>query len=383
LARVVIIGSGLAGASAAWHLAPRHDVWLFEHGDQPGAEASAQNAGMQRRLAHDPVERRLAIRSGEWLARDLHGFEQVRRPVGGVVGLVDRATSLDAAVEDLRSAGLTVDDISHRVADVAPGLEGAPLARAFSLPDESLLDAHALVGGFLAGARTHGAIVKTRAPVDGVEITGGHVVGVWSGDTLHRADVVVIAAGAWSGRIARELGLDRPLFPLARHLLFTDPHPTSAATHPWCWLDDAGIYARPEAGGWLCSPCDEALSEPARGPGSRGPVDPLHRAIAQDKLERLMPALADVRFAGGWTGLRTFAPDRRPLLGPDPQLPGLHWATALGGFGVTCAFAVGEAVATWIDGRDVPWLARREVDPGRVHELEAPSSFAGSVEMAR
>jgi glycine/D-amino acid oxidase-like deaminating enzyme len=94
-------------------------------------------------------------------------------------------------------------------------------------------------------------------------------------------------------------------------------------------------------------------------------VDPYWRAVAHDKIERLLPALADVAFTGGWTGLRTFTPDRRPLLGPDPDIAGLHWATGLGGFGVTCSLAAGEAVAGWIHGSRFDWLEPTDVAPGR------------------
>ena len=89
------------------------------------------------------------------------------------------------------------------------------------------------------------------------------------------------------------------------------------------------------------------------------------RAELGHKLERALPALADVGLRGGWTGLRTFTPDRRPMLGEDPDRQGLWWASGLGGAGVTGCFAVGEAVAAWMRGEETPWLSRRAVSPGR------------------
>ena len=75
--------------------------------------------------------------------------------------------------------------------------------------------------------------------------------------------------------------------------------------------------------------------------------------------------LHNLRFTGGWTGLRTFAPDRRPFLGADPELDGLWWAAGLGGFGVTCSLGIGEALGAWMRGEDVPWLRPQGVSPGR------------------
>ena len=66
---VLIIGAGLAGLSVAWHLAPTHRVLVVDQGAQPGAEATAQNAGMVRRLVEDPVERAIATGLPEVLAQ--------------------------------------------------------------------------------------------------------------------------------------------------------------------------------------------------------------------------------------------------------------------------------------------------------------------------
>lgn len=358
---VLIVGAGLAGTSIAWHLAGTRSVRLVEQGSQLGAEASAQNAGMQRRLAHDRVERQLACRAGAWLADPPPGFEAAIRTTGGVLLLEREDPRWDSAIADLRSRGVRVDDGVSGV----PALAGATWARAWSIPDEALLDAHHLVTRFWHGARAQGAALQLRCEVSGLVVEGGRVVGVHTPSGVLRAGSVVLATGAWSAQLARKHGLVRPLSALARHLLHTAAHPLSDPGHPWVWFDDAGIYARPEGGGWLLSPCDEALVHPQPGPGSAGPVDPLFRALASAKLSAHLPALADAQIRGGWTGLRTFTPDRRPMLGEDPELPGLFWATGLGGFGVSCSFAAGEAVAAMIGGQPVPWLDTAAVAPGR------------------
>lgn len=357
---VLIVGAGLAGASAAWHLAPGARVQVVDQGDQPAAEASAQNAGMQRRLAHDPVERALACRAGQWLADPPDGFAHALRPAGGVLVLEDDPHALDDAVEDLRSRGVRVEPAGD-----VPALRDASFATAWSVPDEHLIDGTALARAFLDGARRSGASLSVGTRVRSLWVEQGRVIGVHTDQGRLPAGRVVLASGAWTGRIAREHGLDRPLVPLARHLLHAAAHPVSRPEHPWVWVDDAGLYVRPEGGGWLCSPCDETAVEPATGPGSAGPVDPLLRALATAKLGVHLPAVQDARFARGWTGLRTFAPDRRPVIGPDPELDGLAWATGLGGFGVTCAAAVGELLCATLAGRDVPWIDVGAVAPGR------------------
>jgi D-arginine dehydrogenase len=362
----VIVGAGLAGCSVAWHLAGRASVLLLDQGLQAGAEASSQNAGMVRRLGEDPYERLLAVRTHAWLedpGPDWSGLDPSRR-TGALIGLGEEPHELHDAASHLVAQGVRVE-ACDRPAELAPALAGAPILSAWHLPDERVADAHALITGFLRGARARHAEVRLRCRVLGLRRDGDRIVGVNTEEGPIDAGQVVLAAGAWSSTLAAGIGLHRPLVPLRRTLLQTAPHPLSHPDHPWCWVDDVGIYARPEAGGFLVSPCDEAIDPPSNGPGSRGSALPFARALADAKLRRWMPALADARLEGGWTGLRTFAPDRRPVLGPDPDVEGLHWAAGLGGFGVTCGYAVGEAVAGWLVGDAVPWLDADAVSPGR------------------
>jgi D-arginine dehydrogenase len=363
---VIVVGAGLAGLATAWHLAPRARVLLVDQAEQPGAEATSQNAGMVRRMGEDPYERALAIRTAEWMADP--GPDWAERPpsrvVGAVLGLRDDPHHLHDAAAHLKARGVLVERL-ERPEQVAPALAGSPIAIAWYVPDERVADAWSLLQGFLGGVHRHGGRLELGRRVVGLRVEGGRVSGLDTDAGPLHAERVVLATGAWSRELVRPVGLERPLVPLRRTLLQTAAHPLSRPDHPWVWVDDAGIYARPEGAGWLVSGCDEAVDPPAPGPGSRGPVDPEARARALDKLETWLPALADVRFGSGWSGLRTFAPDRRPVLGADPDLEGLWWVAGLGGFGVTCAYAAGEAVAAWMRDESTPWLSPRGVSPGR------------------
>lgn len=360
---VAVIGGGLCGVSVAHALATggHGSVLLLEQGEQLGGEASAQNAGMVRRLALDPVERELACRSAA--ALDRPAFADALRTPGAVLAAGHDPAPLGAAAADLAARGIRVHELP--LDTLPPALSGSPVQRAWSLPDERVADAWGVLSVLAREARAAGAVLATGRRVSAVLTHAGRAVGVQTDQGPIRADVIVLATAAWAHHQARALGLDRPLVPLARHLLLTTAHPLSAPDHPWCWVDDAGVYARPESGGWLCSPCDEAPRDPGPGPGSRGPAEPLGYALAQDALERWFPALGPVRFQHGWTGLRTFCPDRRPLVGLDPELPGLAWATGFGGFGVTCSLAVGPVLVDLLAGRALQGLDPTSLAPGR------------------
>ena len=246
-----------------------------------------------------------------------------------------------------------------------------------------MADAHTLVTGYLRGARDHGAEVRCDEVVGSLLVERGRCVGVSTAQGPVHAGAVVLAAGAWSAHLAARVGLDRPLIPLRRTLLHTQPHPLSAADHPWCWIGRCRRL-RAARGRRLAAQRVRRGRRPA-GPGAGlgGSVEPEPRALAVDKVERFVPALSGIVVRGGWTGLRTFAPDRRPVLGADPDLPGLWWAAGLGGFGVTCSVAVGEAVAGWLLDEPVSWLPARAVSPGRRFPRRWPIRPRGTLEGAR
>ena len=86
---ILIIGGGIAGAATAWHLSAHYSVLLLEQGDAPGQEATAQNAGMVRRMGEDPTERSLAFRTVEFLENlpgDFH--QETSKKTGAIVALV-------------------------------------------------------------------------------------------------------------------------------------------------------------------------------------------------------------------------------------------------------------------------------------------------------
>jgi len=369
---LIIVGAGLAGCSTAWHLAPHRRVLLLEQREQAGLEASAQNAGMVRTLATDPVEQALAIRSyrsiknppgDDW--RQAPPFTQV----GAILAGAEPMPNLQKAAAKIAEAGLRIEKRrATELIEFAPAMAGSPVSDVWWMPEAGLADAHSLLQGFLRGARRQGAELRTGVKIQGLQIDKGRAVGVQTEQGIIYGGAVLLAAGAWSRSLAAGVGLERPLQPLARHLLHTHPVPNiNSAGHPYCWIDDVGIYIRPEAGGWLISPCDEQAVEPPLGGHSAGGVTDFGKAMTGDLLGRYFPQLAKARFAGGWTGLRTFAPDRRPFLGPDPELTNLWWAAGLGGFGVTCSFAIGEVVSALMLGNNVDWLDTAAVDPGRTY----------------
>ena len=160
--------------------------------------------------------------------------------------------------------------------------------------------------------------------------------GCWTLETkagTFQARILVDAAGAWADLVAiragvRPLGLQAYRRTMAQ--LRTDPGAPEGLPHV---ADIAGrFYFKPEPGGrlWL-SPHDEIATDPCDAAAEEIDV-----ALAIDRFE----GVVDWRVAAverRWAGLRTFAPDRRPVYGFDPEMPGFFWCAGQGGFGIQTA----------------------------------------------
>jgi D-arginine dehydrogenase len=190
------------------------------------------------------------------------------------------------------------------------------------------------------------------------------VIGVETTAGLLEADVVVNAAGAWAGAVARTMGeglTDLGLVPYRRHLFHAVPPRAFDPSWPWVWDIPHNVYFRVDEQGATISPCDETPHEPTAPEIDPGIADELART-----LELAFPAIASFPRRALHACLRTFAPDRKFVIGPDPRLEGFFWVAALGGCGVTAGILAGEMAARMILGRAVDESARRAFDPGRL-----------------
>jgi D-arginine dehydrogenase len=185
----------------------------------------------------------------------------------------------------------------------------------------------------LAGARRAGADILVSAGLEAAARENGH----WRLDTRagrFDADILVDAAGAWADPVAAMAGV-RPLgiHPYRRTMLQlrTDPAPPPRCPH--VAHIGGSFYFKPEA----CDPCDAAPEE-------------LDVAIAIDRFERVVDWRIDA-LEHKWAGLRSFAPDRLPVYGFDPEKEAFFWCAGQGGFGIQTAPAAAKLAAAVLLGR--------------------------------
>ncbi|WP_026852964.1 NAD(P)/FAD-dependent oxidoreductase [Geothrix fermentans] len=330
-AEVAIIGGGIAGLSLAFHLARagQRGIVLLDREDQPGTYASGHNAAVCRALTGRDEHTALTVEGRRRLA------EAGLMAAGGGLLVSAEAGPLGAFEAEAARHGVEV----HR----GPGipLPGLLAAEHLAIPGDGVIDAAGLLQACAEGARTGGADLRFGCAVAGIRPTAdGFDLDTDRGPL--RTKALAIAAGAWAGELGAQAGSRIAFTPLRRSLVW------SGAAHPqrdpWAWWVDRPFYLRPESGGVLMCPCEEvAVPLPQRGrqpDTDPGVLDGLYASLRE-----LAPELAERPVTRYWTGLRTFSPDRRFVIGWDPWNPRLFWSAGLGGHGMTSGLAVGQLAA--------------------------------------
>ncbi len=357
---VLIVGGGIAGLAAAFHLTRRGwtGVHLLEREPALASHSSGRNAAIFRQITEDAVGVALARRSAELLDEGPGGLDGWLERCGGLYVAAGTGLVAEAAAQAEASG------VVHALVDreglerLAPVLGSGSAQRGLWVDSDGVIDIHSVTEALARAVRAAGGRITTSCSVERIQVEEGQVCGVLLADGRElRGSQVVIAAGAWSSSLGEAVGAPLALEPLRRHLAVLDAE--LPAGSPVVWNLDDEVYFRAETGGLLASPCDETPSEPCLPPTS---LDALE--VLGEKLQHLAPSLADCSVRRSWACLRTFASDRQFVAGADPRLPGLYWLGGFGGRGMTEGLAAGEVLACVMAGEEHP-LAE-ELSPARL-----------------
>ncbi|MGH3788971.1 MAG: NAD(P)/FAD-dependent oxidoreductase [Pseudonocardiaceae bacterium] len=357
---VVVIGGGIAGVSIGYELAAHRRVAVVETESGFAVHSTGRSAAMYVPGHGTSTVRALINASGPRFAtlpEELGGPPLLRRrPVVWVAfdeageytlraGLAERAGERDAPVE------LSMKEAIARCRVLRPDR-----VRCAAIIETACdVDAMALHQAYVRGLRTRNASVLASTRVTGLTATtGGWRVRCGDGQVLDTA-AVVDAAGAWADIVAGMAGV-RPigLQPLRRTIVVARvPDPSriqSPGTTALPMVVEATerCYFKAEGEHLLLSPGDETPVEP----GDARP-DPADVARALELVEELT-ALGLRSVQSAWAGLRSFVPDRAPVVGSRPENPGFHFFAAQGGSGIETAPALAAFGASVITGGPPP-----------------------------
>jgi len=351
-AEVVVVGGGIIGCAVAWELARRGvDVVLVER-DVPGRGATWAAGGMLSPVveADEPgAFLRLAVTSFELWPEFVEALREATnmpieyRSAGKLCVALDHAgaESLEASYRWRRAAGYAVQWLDGAAARaLEPGL--SPDVRAAMLVEQDHWVDNRQAGRALwvAAAR---AGVKVRTGAAAIELlrsSSGDVVGVVLDDGSRvEGDAVVLAAGCWSGTVR---GLPRPLpvFPVRGQMAAVRAVPPAVGRT----IQVGHTYLIPRGDGRV------TIGSTAERVGYRAHTTPAGIAALLSTAMRVVPSLADAPIVQTWAGLRPGTPDGRPILGPDPEVDGLFYATGHFRNGILLAPITARLVADALTG---------------------------------
>ncbi len=365
--RAIVVGAGVFGATAALELASRGwAVTLLEQGQPPHPDAASTD--ISKLVRADYGTDRFYV---DLVGRAIAGWEawnaRAGRPLYRADGLLVLASRWERGRFE-RDAFETLVDVGR-----APDrLDAAVIRRRFSQwrggwqgylnPRAGWAASGEAVGQVVAWCREAGVEVREDAGV--VEVMDDAAVRIGSGTLA--GDVVVVAAGAWTGALVPEAAsllrsVGQPVF----HLRPDDPTPWRAPTHrPWCAdIGGSGWYGFPATADGVVKIANHGAGAPTDPRGPRA-VDPRWGARLRAFLRENLPGLADAPIAGTRLCLYTDTPDGDLLVDRVPGRRGVVVASGGSGHGFKLAPVLGGVVADAVEGRVEPRFGWREARRG-------------------
>jgi len=352
-ADVVIIGGGIVGSSIAYQLtkAGCRNVVVLERESHQGKGSTGKSMGGVRAQFSTTVNIQMSLYSIPFF----NTFEETMGYPSGyrAQGYLFVATSdthmqyLRANYERQVAAGLKTVSLlkTEDIMRLVPQLRSDDIIGGSFCSTDGFVDPYSVMTGFMLRAIDGGAQLVRDANVTGIDLDANGVAAVRTTQGSVTTRTVVNAAGAWSAKVAKMVGLDLPVEPLRRMLIPTEPFDKIAHSAPMVIDMPTGFHFRPEGLGLLM-----AWADPEEKPGFNTNFD---RAFVEKVLTRgvtRVPVLEEVEVnpSRAWAGLYEMTPDHHPILGPVPGISGFFLANGFSGHGVMHSPATGKVLADLI-----------------------------------
>ncbi len=358
-ARVVVIGGGIAGCSAAYHLAMLgvSDVLLLERSSLSSG-TTWHSTGNMETYRHDALIFEMVQYAAELYPRIAResGNDIGWRNVGRVM-YTDRAERWDVlrTLPELgRARGidiglLTPEEVFRRL----PIISTNDLIGGVWIPSDARVNPTDAVMALAGAARSRGVKIRSDVPVLGIVTRDGIVQGIATPTGSVQCETVVVAAGLWSAEVLRGCGSALPLHALEHQYLITKPLGVDRNLPLFISYDDQ-LYGREEVGGLMVGSLDDHAIPLSHAELPRN----FSFALLSERWNQFEPymAIAMRRFPLLQTagikmllnGPESFTPDGQMLLGPVPGTTGAYVACGFNSNGMALAPAAGRFVAEWI-----------------------------------
>ena len=378
---VVIVGAGVMGASAAYHLAVRgrRDVLVIDSGAAAGEGSTSRATGGFRAQYGTAINVRLSLLARSKLRQfsDEVGGECGYVPAGylwlassaGVLKALAEARALQLAEGLTEATAVTPDEVA--LINPAVALDGI-LGGSFC-PTDGFVRPLGVLNGYLDAARRLGVDVAWgEEAVDAERSAGGRITALLTTRRRIATETVINAAGAWAGAVASACGVNVPVSPLRRQVALTEPTTVLPDSMPMTIFTDDGFHLRVRDGRVLLLwPTPGLYGRPFDATVDAEWIDAVTR-----KAHARLPVLEEVPIDrnGSWAGLYEMSPDKHAILGAHPECENLFLINGSSGHGVMHAPALGHLLAEIILDGHATTIDTRTLRPERFAEGELNES---------
>ena len=366
-ANVVVIGGGVLGTSAAFHLAEAgiEDIVLVDRGPV-GSGTTPMAAGQTGYLNSDRFATDFGLYNVEF-------FENFEARTGHAINFHQsgslRITLTDTYHQDLDRRLEVAADIgddariisAEEARAMVPLLAPTPDCRIMLMPRDGWVEPTSVAVAYAAAAVDRGVQFHTGIPVTGLVHNDDRVTGVTTPQGTLQANWVVLAAGAWSRQIGQPLGINLRSVPVRHQAFVTAPLADARPDQPIVRITEPQFYVRPEAGGLLVGgygyrPLSFDMDNFADGFEIAAlEADQVYYEQLLAAAEPFFPVLGDAVRVQDRRGLPTISPDGRMVISEPTGAKGLVAMTACGVGGIDRSPGAGRIVADIVAGRE-QWI---------------------------
>ena len=347
----IVIGAGIAGASAAFELAKSSQVLLIEAESQAGYHSSGRSAALFTRNYGSVLVRKVNALSEPFFQEPPKGFvdEPLIRPRGAlaVAGPGDEA-ELNAVLALSTDKDPVVEMQTSDAVAMVPFLRGERVARAVFEAGVTDIEVATMLHAYLKGFKKRGGQFATDNPIKALR----HGSGCWTVSThknTYKTKAIINAAGAWADEVGALAGASHiGLVAKRRTAIIVEATPGYDVGKLPCIDFTNGVYIKPDSGNLMASPGDAIPTTP-----QDVQAEEIDVAVLADWIQKetLLPV---TRVSHRWAGLRSFVADDGPIVGYDALVPDFCWLAGQGGYGIMMAPALARAAASICVSQKLP-----------------------------
>ena len=351
--RIVIIGGGILGATAAYYLADAgYPVTVVEKGGF-AAGASGANGGQISLIdREEPWHMAASLESLAIYSKVTQEVDLEYQQTGGMVVLEDdeQYEAAQPAVRTVSDLGVEIQCLSGpKINDLEPLLDVNSLKGVLYCPGEGKINPFKTTRAFLNLAQSKGAQLRLHTPVTGFTCSGGCITAVQTPQGEIPADIVINAAASWANNVAGLLGLSVPV-DFHRAAAFISQSVAPCIRGPvvggGMFLKRESMHMKRHIGSgcnqMACGSIYIAQATEDAPLGSREVTLPGMCLVAQVFL-KLFPSLRDLEIVRAWACVTPFTPDKLPVFGWSAKVPNFFTVAGFKG-AFTTAPAVGRRV---------------------------------------